>query len=345
MAATMRVGQNKCQTEVREVFEKLIDWRNECHRQFSDIVDSHRGSISKRVDELVEEVCELKSQLTVVEKEKTILIETVDNLNREMREMKSSYKHLQGHEENSNQSIGEKDGSHDDISVKMEPVLDSGELDPLTKERAQANNLVLNQKDSSSILSTTVHNNDKSDYHKKADGNYFNSDELVCMGCNFEFSTHENLLIHIKNVHSEFDDRNEASGNGSEIEEKSTQSEQDIALEPNKASTAVENMLQNGSNNGGHKILDCEPTSLKAKSRKNMKRLKSKMHNGRDNVCDECGYTSSFSGALKRHKDYVHGKRDKILSCDICPFRTHTKEYLKAHLKKIHSVKRGIKDL
>ena len=50
------MGQRDCQSEVRDVFEKLGSFRDESIRQLSSIINSHRSSISKGIDELVKEV-------------------------------------------------------------------------------------------------------------------------------------------------------------------------------------------------------------------------------------------------------------------------------------------------
>ena len=74
MVLQISEAQRSCQSEVRDVFEKLISLREESHRQFSDIIVSHGTSISKGIDELVEEVSGLKAELSVVRKEKNVLI-------------------------------------------------------------------------------------------------------------------------------------------------------------------------------------------------------------------------------------------------------------------------------
>ena len=65
----MSMSGKKCQSEVRAVFEKLTSWRDDSHRQFSDIIKSHSSSISEGINDLVEEVSELKAELSVIRKE------------------------------------------------------------------------------------------------------------------------------------------------------------------------------------------------------------------------------------------------------------------------------------
>ena len=85
----MSMAPQDCQREVRVVFEKLTSLREESHRQFSDIINSHSGSISKGINELVQEVSDLKAKLSVNSKATNVLLETIDNLNGEIRQLNS----------------------------------------------------------------------------------------------------------------------------------------------------------------------------------------------------------------------------------------------------------------
>ena len=83
----MNEARRACQSEMKEVFDKLISLREESYRQFSDIIDSHNSSVSKGINDLVNEVYDLRAELSLVRKEKSVLIETVDNLNVEIRQL------------------------------------------------------------------------------------------------------------------------------------------------------------------------------------------------------------------------------------------------------------------
>ena len=95
----MSEGQRDCLREARDVFEKLSSLKEESHKQFSDIINSHSGSINKGIHDLIEEVSELKAELSVIRKERNVLLETVDNLNGEIRHLNAKLKPLPGPEE------------------------------------------------------------------------------------------------------------------------------------------------------------------------------------------------------------------------------------------------------
>ena len=83
----MGAVQRDCQSMVDNLFEKLFSWREESHRQFSDIICSNRGIISEGINDLVKEVNELEGKLIVISKERKVLLETVDNLNGEIKKL------------------------------------------------------------------------------------------------------------------------------------------------------------------------------------------------------------------------------------------------------------------
>ena len=76
-----------CQSAVENLFEKLCSWQEDSQRQFSEIINSHRGIIRKELNDLDEEMIELKGQLEVIENERKVLLETVDNLNCEIKQL------------------------------------------------------------------------------------------------------------------------------------------------------------------------------------------------------------------------------------------------------------------
>lgn len=65
------------QSELGNFFEKLNMWREESHREFSNILHYHGSSINKGINHLVEEVSDLKVKLSVITRERNHLLETV----------------------------------------------------------------------------------------------------------------------------------------------------------------------------------------------------------------------------------------------------------------------------
>ena len=121
-----------CLSEVRVVFEKLASLREESHRQFSDIINSHSGGISDGINTLFAEVSNLQEKLSVVIKERNVLLETVDNLNGEIRQLNSKLTmahSLPEPEENHDRHIQEEVGSEVDVPIEVEQDLERPDID------------------------------------------------------------------------------------------------------------------------------------------------------------------------------------------------------------------------
>ena len=91
-------GDQDWQTEVWNLFKNLNSWQEESNNQFSNIINSYDKSIKKGIGELAQEVCDLKTQLseatkvyrenyTTITDERNVLLETVKNLNDEIRQL------------------------------------------------------------------------------------------------------------------------------------------------------------------------------------------------------------------------------------------------------------------
>ena len=98
------------QEEAKDLFEKLISWKEESHRQISSTINSLSSNIDIGFQDLVEEVCGIQSELLVLRKERTVLLDTVGNLNSEIRQLNSKLRPL---------SDPEADNNHDTLKMEM----------------------------------------------------------------------------------------------------------------------------------------------------------------------------------------------------------------------------------
>ena len=83
----MSNNKNGCLEDANDLFEKLSSWSEESHGQITKIITSHNSSIRKGIRDLAEEVDGLQAELSIIKKERTVLLETVDNLNGEIRQL------------------------------------------------------------------------------------------------------------------------------------------------------------------------------------------------------------------------------------------------------------------
>ena len=59
--SNMTKGQKDCQSQVRELFQRLASWRDESQRQMSNIISSQTKCIDNGFNNLVEEFSDLQN--------------------------------------------------------------------------------------------------------------------------------------------------------------------------------------------------------------------------------------------------------------------------------------------
>ena len=298
------------QSEVRVLFLKLTSWMDEAHSQFSTIIDKSNRSVTKGVDDLVKEVTNLQDELSVIKKEKNILIETVNCLNGEIRRQNE----ITAKKNQSNQIDCLEVKTPDEVgrdTDKLESVHDTG------KELETNGDLVDEE-----VAEKIVNHNYKShkNYHNNLNDSSNNesgcikeemmnvtggsvvSEESACPECNFVFSNKENLRIHVQNVHPKL--------------------EQTEVLE------------RGDSNTDPSHISKSNATDVFSRD---MRLIQNKM---RKNICEECDVVFSSNQNLKRHKAAVHDMVRKF-KCKMCQFKTNDKRHFENHQANIHKIDIG----
>ena len=79
--------KTRTQSEARDLFTAIDSWREESQVQLSKIINHRSSNIFKGIKELIEEVSNMQSKFSVVTKEQNDLLETVDNLKREIMQL------------------------------------------------------------------------------------------------------------------------------------------------------------------------------------------------------------------------------------------------------------------
>ena len=110
-------NQRACQNETRDLFKKLMSWREESNQQLYKIINSHSRNIDNGIQDLVEEVGGLKAELSDMREEKTVLLQTVDDLHNEIRQLNVKLQALPEPGHYLNMDIQEEDMS--DIKIQQ----------------------------------------------------------------------------------------------------------------------------------------------------------------------------------------------------------------------------------
>ena len=225
-------GTLDSQIELGHFFEKLSIQKEESHKDVSYILTLHTGRITKGINNLVQEVSDLKVGLSIIRKERNYLLQTVHNLSNDNRH-RSAYlscpKSLQNPVEIYANDIHEAINPSSEIEENNEQNIEISNIhsetcDPTDtgfNESADLDNVehvkdeeVANEKvnEENHKKEETVEGNGRTkrremhldstaskswQYASKFSKSTVQEDVHICPECNFAFSTSENLGVHL----------------------------------------------------------------------------------------------------------------------------------------------------
>ena len=294
------------QSKVCYFFEQLVSTRDESHKQISDIIKYHDSAIKEGINNLVKKVSDLQDELSIIRKERNVLLETVENLNGEIRHLNDKIA-ITAPEDIINQEITE-----DETIVGKKANTTVHDID---------NSNISNEADEEEMECSVKETNSNPDVDEISKSIEDSLVDFACSKCNFAFSSNENMIIHLKNVHPKLDIDKAIQGGDEKVKQ-----------------------LRELSNDGtlGSKMLDkmrkyaCKKCEY-ASSHKNhyMMHIKAVHEKIRHNACGECSFATSLKSDLKKHIRAVHDKiRDYV--CEYCDFATSYKGTLNRHIKEVH---------
>ena len=336
LTVSMSNGKINCLGEADDLFEKLTSWREESHQQISNIINSHNSSIRNGIHNMAEEICGLQAKLSVMEKERTVLLETVDHLNGEIRQLNAKFQ-SQPKPEELNQIIPEDINWYEEISKttqeeqestsftdkhdRTEARTDTSKANPPMNEIATK--IQIARKDADQLRSNKT--------NLRRPKTTSNLDTHVCPECKFEFSTNENMRIHLKNIHS----ISEEMANTSNVEGSNDRTDHNKSDSMTTYRTYRVNELS--INHGKDERKMCKLCPFQTAYNPSMIRhVKAVHHKIKDHVCDDCGYKASQKVTLINHRISVHKIGEKRFSCDKCPFKALSSSHLNRHIKVVH---------
>ena len=83
------MDQTDCLIHATDLFQELNLWRAESQNKFSTLITSHQTGLLNGIKDYIREFKELQILLLNTTNEKKILIDTVANLNDELRKLRS----------------------------------------------------------------------------------------------------------------------------------------------------------------------------------------------------------------------------------------------------------------
>ena len=318
----MTKGQTDCHGQVRDLIQKLKYWRDESHKNISDIISAHTGYIDIGFKKLAEEFEDLEAQVSVLRKEKSVLLETIDNLNNEIRQVGAK---LEG-AETKGQEVEKCEVDFPDIKDEFveAPWIRSGFADGEKYSDSEHSEDRGDKNTEDRLVSVREQNV----LNEKTSVPNLDSEDFICIKCKFVFSTKENLVIHMKNVHTksgttrvhqeneESMDKGNLSLNDKELPSESNYSIEDIKFKCEKCPLAYSHI---------------------ASLNRHVKLIHNKIKEARNQACPECAYITSRKSSLKRHLDSVHNKGSRKFKCTECPYSSAQKAKLRKHIESRHN--------
>ena len=341
--------QNGCISRAKAFFDELGSWRDESQKQFSNIIESHNANIIEGISHLVAEVGGLQSQLSMTTKERNVLIETVKNLNDEIRQLKSITTKLQPLPESEDQAqeaeyvkdidtlgqdeegleIGNK--THEELPSNYVTQKDEPNFYEMPDE--DANETVQEVADEDYELSET-RTVDREALWEQTDHSFqrqiYSSEENVpesakqdiikdykCELCSFKTHKRSYLNRHINQQHN--------------IAKK-------ICQECDKAYCSnISLRLHRETVHLGIKKFKCEICPYTTNRKSNLMTHINGVHEMvKRHVCGECNYAATQKGNLVYHMKSVHNIGDNKFKCDKCPYTSASKGNLKKHTESVH---------
>ena len=86
----MPKGQEDCPSQVWDIIKKLSVWKDESQEQMSFIMSSHSNIINKGLNDIGKEFSDLQAKITILTKERAVLLNTIENLNKQILNYKQA---------------------------------------------------------------------------------------------------------------------------------------------------------------------------------------------------------------------------------------------------------------
>ena len=345
------------QIEVEGFFDKLSIWREESHKEFANILKFHSSSINKGFSHLVEEISDLKVELSVITKERNDLLETVHNLSNNVRQRSAELpisQPMRDPEEIQAKNFQEVITSSPEVEDNKEQSI---EKSTISNETVDEDDITFNECPYSNIVETESYEVDKEihkqketegkdkrkeipldstqnkclKYESKSSNSPVHDDDYFCPECNFPFSRSENLEVHLKNVHPKL----KLISNKEYIhKEESTKFKCEMCPYSSKRKTHLKRHITAVHENIRNHV--CGECGYAASRKTSLKRHIESVHeNIRKHVCEECGYAALGRNTLKRHIDEVH-KNIRNHVCGDCGYAASRKDHLTQHIAAVH---------
>ena len=368
-------SEEKCQSEVKYLLEKLSSWKEEINEQLSNIIDSHASNINKGINDMAEEVCDLRSKHSVITKERDDLLKKVAKLSSENTQLRAAINIIQplpdpqesilcGVRNQNNRERRprvtcetrdqEQHLSNSEISYSIDELKDKNPLDnqrilfsSTYTEYTNADDIEIKHE---SLDEGEIDGDDETDHGQEeyVSGSKNNLTSLevtlpfqdhICPDCSLVLSTKENLRLHFINSHPKLELTGKLPGENHESSDISDN------LEMKVGEISRDHKLKEERNNSKRgENVKCDQCPYETIQKINMnEHIKFVHENIRNHKCTICGCAFKYKSCLKRHIYSVHKMGEKKFKCNQCSYSAYQNAHLIGHVKSVHDKIRDFK--
>ena len=364
--------QRDCQSQVTKLIEKLCSWRDESHRQMSDIISYHRNGIDESFNNLFEEFSHLQAQVSTLREERDILLKSEENHKTLKRNAKLGLadtdqagiifaatapdikkelsRPLKVHDGTKNKdiSVGKRVPTDGLAQQQNKTYPKDGQLSHSFVNRL---NYWLGHNDKKTDEMTGFNTDNPRNQDVLVDTTSTNSEtsgeeKPIIEGHILDDSTHEHGKAHSINEQYQINDATEMplekGDMRSRVKEENEQANHEMGdiIELQNSQSSKQSKLEKKRNNRGEKRLEkkvkCEQcpfvTVWKTALNRHIKTVHYKI---RDHVCGFCGNSFAYKTTLQDHEAAIHTKVRKHV-CKQCGFAAAQKSNIRTHMKAAH---------
>ena len=285
-----------CQSEVRYLLKELRSWREESNRKFNTIIDFHTDNIKKGINDLGEEVCDLQSKLSLITRERNDLLESIDKLSGENRQLKAMINIVKPKSDPKEKHSQDSHTSSDETDNEEHNLKDDNSSDEENHLGNQPNVYDSSFRKYADVFDVEIkHEHEEEEATDEGDNVHY--DEVVDKG-----DLHQSGQCEVLQGGGNHESRDESKHSKSE------------GLEITSSNgRKFQNKFK------WNKKLLCEHCTYETSSKGRLQQHCKDVHEkNKDHKCKKCGYAASRRSSLIRHKKSVHIEKKTSYFGKIC---------------------------
>ena len=340
--------------DIKDLSQKLSSWRKESEesqRRLDEILNSCNWRIDKSIHNLIEEVGNLQTKLSIMTKERNDLLTAVNKLS-EIGLLRAK---MPEPKEDQNKDLPEVSSLESGISEVDDNGGENFFHNLSGYQKSQTSYAISELEENHSQDTEVVDCQESADFEKELPDNEFGVERGVHerMPKRNEYFEEEwpendidpdqalrqqNKVVEkrdkiVSNAYTDTDVNNLGFVIEGKPEIQNKEHKEETVTKPEETLVQNSDVVDCREDCGRERKFNCNLCSYRSNTNYNMKRHIQEVHEKRKNhVCEECGYSAFEKERVEQHKAAVH-KMGEELMCELCPYKTYHKKLLKKHVK------------